>query len=263
MRRGAYALIGTALFVCAAAGWGAMLWLEIAADSGLSRLSAALIGAGVLIAALLLRFDLVIHELGHLLFGILAGLTVQRVSVGWISFGKGGVRFGRRAVAGETQFVPRRASGVRLRLAAAAAGGSALGIVFGAVMLVLYFLLPFSPALFFFAQLGLWCLPLALSELLPAELPAGKTDGLVLKELATRTGETEVAVRVMLAQLLLQSRSAAQLPRALLFDTPAVREDCPAFRALLNLRAEYFHACGDEAGEAAVRARIAAICDEE
>ena len=262
MRRGTYTLIGAALFVCAAAGWGTMLGLEIAAASGLSRLFTALIGAGALCAVLLLRFDLMIHELGHLLFGILAGLRVRRVSVGWVSFGQGGIRFGRRSVAGETQFTLRKASGAHARLAAAAAGGSVLGLVFGGVMLVLYVLLPAHPALSLFAQLGLWCLPLALSELMPAELTAGKTDGLVLKELAARTGETEVSVRVMLAQLLLQSRSAARLPRELLFEVPVVREDSPAFCELLALQAEYLHACGDEAGEAAVRARLAAIRED-
>ena len=70
-------------------------------------------------------------------------------------------------------------------------------------------------------------------------LPAGKTDGLVLKELIKRTGETEIAVRVMQAQLLLQNRSAGTLPRELLFDVPVVREDSPAFIELLKLQADY------------------------
>ena len=263
MRRFGYTLLAAAFYVCAGVGWGLLLWAELIAAADTPPYAVVLVGAAGAAAALLLRVDLFLHELGHLLFGVLAGLKVRRACIGMFSFGQGGVRFGRRAVAGETQFSLRSTKGAHARLFAAAVGGSVFALAFGGTMLALYFVLPSHPALFFFTQLGVCCLPLALTELLPAELAAGKTDGLVLKELIRRTGETELSVRVMLAQLYARDMSLKDVPKELLFEVPVVREDSPAFAGLLRLQADYLHAYGDEAGERTIRARLQAIADED
>ena len=259
MRRTFYFVCCALLFCCMCGAWAVIIWFEIAAapDPTLPILLPVLAAC-----CMLLRLDSLVHESGHFLFGLLAGLKPRRVAFGWVSFGEGGVRFGRRSAAGETRFSLKKPQEAHAKLIAATVGGPFLGIVFGVVMLALYFVLPMHPALTFFTFFATWCLAEALMELLPAELPAGKTDGLVLKELIKRTGETEIAVRVMQAQLLLQNRSAGTLPRELLFDVPVVREDSPAFIELLKLQADFLHEHGDGEGEAAVRVRLQAIMDE-
>ena len=132
----------------------------------------------------------------------------------------------------------------------------------GVLFLALYFTLPYHPALLFFAVLALFCIQEALSELLPAQLLAGNTDGMTLAELAAHEGETEVALRVMRAQCRIKKEGIASLPRELLYDVPVVREDAPVFSELMKLRIAWCEAHSDKDGAAAARARLSS-CEEE
>ena len=189
--------------------------------------------------------------------GLAAGLSVGRVCVGRLCVSREGVRIvGRARQAGETAFCLRTERGARTRLFIAALGGPAAGLAFGALFLALYFTLPYHPALLFFAVLALFCIQEALSELLPAQLLAGNTDGMTLAELAAHEGETEVALRVMRAQCRIKKEDIASLPRELLYDVPVVREDAPVFSELMKLRIAWCEARSDKDGAAAARARL-------
>lgn len=153
----------------------------------------------------------------------------------------------------------RRARGIFL----AALGGPFFSIAAGIALLVPWLVFDLRVALTLFALLAPFCLEEGIAELLPAELPTGKTDGLVLCELASRTGETEVGIRVMTAQLLLARDPLAELPRDLLFGAPVVREDSPAFTELLRLQRQYLLAHGDRAGAEEIGTRLAAIASEQ
>lgn len=256
MKRTVYYVLCALLTCCVCAAWVALIWLEIS-RTGDIPLRIILLAVAALCA--LLRLDSLVHESGHLVFGLLAGLHLRRVSFGRVSFGEGGVRLGSRSAAGETQFSLKKPQNAHASLIAATVGGPVLGILFGVVMLVLYYVLPTHPALTFFTLFSLWCLAEAVMELLPAELPAGKTDGLMLKELVQKTGETEVAVRVMQAQLLAKDGDYTDIPRGLLYDVPVIREDSPAFMQLLRLRAAYCAAAGDADGAAEAQSRLRSI----
>lgn len=192
-----------------------------------------------------LRLPVLVHELGHLLCGLAAGLRPVSFSLGFLTVGKGGVRFSLSDAAGATAMLPRGERNVRGRLAFFTAGGALLNFVLGGALLALFFALPLHSALLFFAEFALFLLYEGGRALLPAELPAGKTDGAFLLGLLKKTADAEVALRVMTAQGLLYTKHYAELPRGLLFEAPVVREDSAAYLALLQLQWRYLFCAGD------------------
>ena len=84
----------------------------------------------------------------------------------------------------------------------------------------------------------------------------------MLAELIGKTGETEIAIRVMKVQSLLTDVTLAEIPRGLLFDVPVIREDSPVFSELLKLQKEYLSASGDISGAERIDARLRSISEE-
>ncbi len=255
------AAAGWALFGCAVVAFAAMAGLEIAASQ--DKLAAVFLCLGALAATALLRLPDALHETGHLLFGVCAGLRVLEVRIGWLCFDKTGVRFAAGKGAGETRLTLRHERGARARLFAAALGGPLLAAVAGVALLLAWGMSAAHPALTFFALTAPFLLQEALFACVPAELPDGATDGLTLAELASKTGEAEVALRVMTAQLQLERDPNAELPYELLFGAPVVREDSPAFLELLRLQREYLLAHGERAEAERIGARLQAIVQEQ
>lgn len=253
--------IGIPLTICAFAGFFLIAWFDAPSlEKAVGWPVFAIICVAAAIAQVFLRFSYVIHELGHLLFGLCAGLRVGQVRVGWLCFDGAGVKIAvGKKQAGETQFALKRARGAHARLFTAALGGPLSGLLVGAALLALWFVLAPHPAMLFFALLAPFVLAEGLFELLPAELASGKTDGLVLAELVRKTGETEIAVRVMQAQCLCAQGGIGCAERALLFDVPVVREDSPVFSELLRLQEQFLRDKGDTAGAERIAARICAI----
>ena len=200
---------------------------------------------------LLLQPGLLVHELGHLLFGAFAGMKCVSFSVGFLGISRGkGVSLQLSAAAGETQMIPRKTKNLRRRVMAATLGGIVMNFIVGAAVCVLFFLLPKTPALVFFALLAPFQLYEGIAAVLPAELSAGRTDGALFSELKDNTAESDVFLRVLTAQGMLEQGEFSDLPRSLLFDAPVVREDSAAFLSLLHLRFQYLLYLGDEAGAA-------------
>ncbi len=183
-----------------------------------------------------LRLPVLVHELGHLLCGLAVGLRPVSFSIGFLTVGKGSVRFSLSEGAGSTVMLPRGGGRVRSRIAFCTAGGALLNFVLGGALLASFFALPLHSALLFFAEFALFLLYEGVCALLPAELPAGKTDGAFLLGLLKKTPDAEVTLRVMTAQGALYKKTYSELPHELLFDVPVVREDSAAFLALLQLR---------------------------
>ncbi len=176
--------------------------------------------------ALIFNLPALLHEIGHLLFGIFAGMKLA------------GFHF-RPFSRSATEMFPMCGRHVRGKFLAFALGGAVFNLLIGGAFFALYFCLPYHPALLF---LGL-CAPFLVYEglraLLPAELSAGKTDGMVLLGTLKKSPEEEISLRVLEAQGILYRESFEKIPRELLYDVPVVREDLPAFAALLFLRLQY------------------------
>ncbi len=190
------------------------------------------------VALSVVGLPVLLHECGHLLFGALAGMKLARF---------GFHPYTRGPVAGETAMYPKNGKHVRGKFVALTLGGAAVNVALGAALFLLWLLLPAHPA--GCGALSGFMFYEGLRSLLPAELPAGKTDGAVLLGLSKRRPEEEVALRVLTAQGLLYKGKYSDLPEELLFAAPVVREDLPAYHALLMLQAQYLLAAGKE-GEA-------------
>ena len=82
---------------------------------------------------------------------------------------------------------------------------------------------------------------------LPFEYSGGKTDGLVICELAKNTDSAKVMLSVLTVQAqVLNGTQIGEVDEKLLFDLPQLPEDDVNFIALTQLRYEYFNARGEE-----------------
>ena len=254
--------IRVGLTLCACVAAAAIFWRMFSDVGSDHLLSNAIVTLTLCIAALLIVFRIptLIHETGHVIFGLCAGLKVRQVCIGWLSFGSNGVKIClSRAQEGETRLSLKEKEGAHAKLIAATLGGPALEILFSAVFFTLYFLFPHNEICIPLAVFGVFALSEAICELLPAEFAVGKTDGMVLSELFHKTGETEISLRLMQAQCIIEKEGIAKVPREILFDVPVVREDSPSFIELLRMRIEYCRATGDDTVAAATRERLESI----
>lgn len=206
---------------------------------------------------LLLPLNVLMHELGHVFFGLCVNMKFVSLKLGRFLFfrekKKLKCRFCASSVAaGESALFPKTDSHVRSRFLAATLGGAIFNFAYGIVFLLLYFLAKQHPALLFFEMFAPLSLMEGIAALIPVELDAGKTDGLVVLGLMNKFSEEEIALRVLRAQGILYRKTFSEVPHALLFDVPVVREDLPALHALLLLRIQSLLWEGDEEGAKAI-----------
>ncbi len=215
------------------------------------------LACGMLVLAIILRIPVLIHELGHLVFGWFSGFKVQAVSLGLVRITRSGVSFnGYSSVAGATEMLPRSGKNMRARFFILTLGGALFNFIVGGALLALYLCLPYHEAFLFCGMLALFSVYEGLRALFPVRLPAGKTDGAVAVGLIKKAPEEEIALRVLKAQGVLVCGKFSDLSRDLLFQTPVVREDDPAFIALLFLRMQFLLYHGEEIAANEVLARL-------
>lgn len=202
-----------------------------------------------------------VHECGHLFFGACARLKPVSVRVGSLYIEGKKVRFSFSSAAGKTEFVPRGGKNVRGRMMAASLGGAAFNFLFGIVFFVLFFVLPANPVLLFFELFAPLHLYEGIAAILPAELGAGRTDGELFFALKNNSPEAKVFVNVLTAQGILLSETFDKVDEELLFNTPVVREDDPAFLSLLHLRWQYLMWKGETERAANELSRLAELQD--
>ena len=263
MRRRTYAAVSAALLVSAALATAAVA--AVAAYSMLYAETARQIAYGCVLGAAVICFfllppDCLVHELGHILCGLCAGMRFPVVRVGRFSCSKRGVRYVFRAqTAGETALSPRGGAHMKGRLFVTALGGAAFNLIYTAVVSALFFVYFPAPAPLFFALFAPLSLYDAAAALLPAETDAGRTDGAVLFGLFNGDAETDVTLRVLTAQGILAKGTYADIPEELLFGAPVVREDSRAFAALLSLQYGYASSRGERERAERALARLSSI----
>lgn len=184
------------------------------------------------------RAPVLLHECGHALFGFFAGMKLASFRV---------VPFGAPA-AGMTAMFPKNERGVRAKFLLFTVGGAAVNLLAGGILLLVWLLLSYHPAALFCGAVSGSVLSEGIRALIPCELRAGKTDGAVLRGVLKGAPEEEIALRVLTAQGYLYRGGFAQIPKELLFSAPVVREDLPAYHALLLLQGQYLLSA-DEKGE--------------
>lgn len=246
--RGAlYSIFSVTAFLCAVAGTASLIWYGIEVGDGLSN---AEIAVFCVACAMLIVFplNLVVHELGHTLFGLLCGMKPVSVQIAHFSFGRGKVKFMPSTSAdGMSVMLARSVKNLRGKLIFSALGGIVCNFIYGAVFLILCFLAP-SPAVLFFALFAPLNLYEGLMALVPAQRPTGATDGAIVYGLIKRKPFAEAMLFVIRAQSALLKGTYHDIPREWLFDAPVIREDDVLFLALTQLRWQYLFRLGDEAG---------------
>lgn len=219
----------------------------------------------------LLPLNVLWHELGHIFFGFACNMKFVSLKLGRIVFTRANKKLkcgfsASNNAAGEYVFFPRSTKQIRMRFLLTTLGGAVFNFVYAVPFLVLFFFGPSHPALLFFEMFVPLSLLEGISALVPVELSAGKTDGLVAIGLIKRRPEEEIALCVLRAQGILYKKTFSDIPHTLLFDVPVVREDLPALHALLFLRMQYlfWENREDEARAALENAEsIGDISDEE
>lgn len=255
-----YRVLNALLGLLAAVGTGLIVAYSVRGGTVTqAQWACFLVGLALLI---LLPSDVLVHEFGHILFGLAAGMRPVAVKVGYFSVSRRGIRFaGRSNVDGVSAMRPVGGRHMRVRFALVTLGGAFCNLVYAIVFLTLWLVLPPAPALLFFALFAPLNFYEGIAALLPAELPAGRTDGAIFIGLIGRKPFAEVMLAVLSAQGTLARGSFADLPRSLLFETPVTREDELPFIALTQLRWQYLFLAGDDAGAAEQLRRLEGLID--
>lgn len=265
IRQRTYSVISVILFVLALAATGYFVYcgiMLVTLGGKAYQISYGCVLGAAALCFLILPPDVLVHELGHIVCGTMAGMRFPVVRVGRLEFSRGRVRYRLRPQTdGETAIVPRGAAHMKGRLLFTASGGAAFQLLYAVAVIVLVCTVTPVPAVFFFLLYVPSAIYGAVTALLPAELGAGRTDGGVIYGIVTRDAETDVALRVLTAQGILSRGGYCDIPESLLFSAPAVREDSAAFKALLFLRYSYARACGDTVRAEEAYARLCLIAD--
>jgi hypothetical protein len=171
-----------------------------------------------------------LHEAAHGLCGKLNGMYVQM---------KGFDPFKPTA---HTGISPFRQTHMPLRLALVTGAGMILNFILmvlgicGLIFPVMIWVTPVLAANFY----------LFVMNVVPTCWVGGKTDGLVLWELFTKTPQSQVLLAVMVIVAKLNSGTKIdELEESELMDLPQIAEDEFAFYVLTQLRQQYFEAVGD------------------
>lgn len=238
-----YHIVDLLLFMSACAG---AILIEIFEPKGVSLQAHYYAGLIAFLSVEFLRLNVFCHELGHLLFGLFAGMTPISFTVGAVTVSKRGIKFDiSNIAAGATVMLPKRSGHMRGRALALTLGGGIFALLLGGIGLALYFCLDYSPVTVYFAVFSCFVLYEGLRAFLPAELPAGKTDGAVAWGLMKKSAEEEVMLRVYEIQGILYRGEFTKVPEEA-FTIPVVREDLPAFRVLLFMKMQKILSEGEQ-----------------
>ena len=226
-----YAVLCTLLLVA-----GFLLVFYYAFNEGVTATVKCLVG-------LALGFILspIVHELGHVFFGIIARMDAVYVKCFcfkvYLKNGKKRFALTSPFTADETQVVPLTGGDMHKRATLYAIGGLLFSGVFlafvlaGSLVVSSYLLLGMSP---YAAYLLFLNLP-------PLEYASGKTDGLIYKGLKKNFDAEKCMLSVMEIQgQLCEGKSFAEIAENYYFDLPQLCEDEPLYAVILDLRYRYY-----------------------
>lgn len=191
----------------------------------------AFIPCYVACAGFFLFFASLLHELGHVLFGSFSKIKVRIERL-------------RPFSSSSVQIIPKNYKSLKGRMLCTAVGGLVINFLFIALGAVALFVpeVPVYISLVLPASFYIFVL-----NALPLQFASGKTDGLVIYELAKNTDNAKVLLSVLTVQAqVLGGKPIEEVDEKLLFDLPQIQEDDPAFISLAELRYEYFKAKGEE-----------------
>lgn len=189
--------------------------------------------------------SVIIHELGHALFGAMSGMKV-RLS-----------RINPFLPSSSCTVMPLKSKNVRGRLIITALGGIVLNAVFLAFGAAAFFFGGLLAMLSFVAPSSLYLLAI---NALPFEYADGKTDMLAAVEAVREDPSAKVLLRVLEIQgMLSEGKKLEDIDEELLYSVPQLAEDDAAFIMLVSLRADYYRVRGDEENAAKWEQRLSQL----
>lgn len=173
-----------------------------------------------------------VHELGHMLFGACVKIKAKpKITL-------------RLDSPSFCKIIPKTDKNLKGRIIFTTFGGLAVNLIF----IILGVVALFVPAVPVWLSVALPpSFYLFVLNALPLSFSTGKTDGLVILELAKNTDNAKVLLAVLTVQAqVLNGKPIEEVDEKLLFDLPQIQEDDQAFISLTELRYEYFKAKGEE-----------------
>lgn len=197
-----------------------------------------LITLAIFVAQFLL--SVVMHELGHMLFGAFSKIKARPTF--------------KLFAPSSVGIIAKTDKGLAWRVALTALGGCIVNLLF-ALFGIIALETPFLPT--YLAAAGVNSLYMAALNIVPFISNGNKSDGEVFKEIITDEPEAKVLLAVLKVQVQLNSgKPLSEIDKSLLFDVPVIREDDQAFIALLKLRQMLFEATGDKESAADCQKRF-------
>lgn len=195
----------------------------------------------------------VLHELGHIVFAKINGMSVAYTKFFLFRFVRtdGKLRFSLASPFSpeETQAIPVRRGNMRRRTAWYTAGGLTFGTAFA--LIVAGLAVGFHGRVELAACATFAALPYALYMVLlnaiPASYASGKTDAAVLRGILKGYDEEKTTLAAMeIHGRLCEGERFSEIDESLYFDLPQLPEDAPAYAMIVDLRYRYYLDLGDE-----------------
>lgn len=206
------------------------------------------------------------HEVGHILFGSLAGLKLLSFRIWFIEVerenGAFKIHFSKEG-GGRTAMLPKAGEKIRSKTAVFAIGGLVGTMVYLAACALVVWFAPVIP-FWAYALLGVGVVTATVelfSNLIPSE-GAEQTDGELLLALWKNAPSAKLMLAVLCAQgELLSGKRPREINPEYLFNLPIVQEDDVNFIALLTVRALHFLDQGNFSDLAQTYARLETLTD--
>lgn len=201
--------------------------------------------AGILIAVFTVPL---VHELGHLVFGLFNKMALHSMRIGFLTFYRSGGKIRLRFTkigeyAGACEMIPKTPHNLYRRFLLMAAGGNIFSLIYLALT-VLFFSIRanFSPYLYFFFTAGL---PVAFYLFIVNMIGGGRTDGRVILGLLRKEPQSMVTVNILSIQSkFFEGKLPSEIDKEFYFSIPQT-DDVYLSAVILNLQYVYYRDSGD------------------
>ena len=225
----------------------AVIAVSVSTFTPVGKNNAAILSiAGILIAVFTVPL---IHELGHLIFGLFNKMALHSMRVGFLTFYRAGGKIRLRFTkigeyAGACEMIPKTPQNLYRRFLLMAAGGNILSFLYLALTAVFFFTrLNFSSYLYFFFTAGL---PVAFYLFAVNMAGDGRTDGRVILGLLKKEPQSMVTVNILSIQSkFFEGKSPSEIDREFYFSIPKT-DDTYLSAVILNLQYVYYRDSGDD-----------------
>lgn len=220
-----------AVFAVATAAWGGYVFCTQVKIDGETPALYALIPVYIIVIVLGGFFDELVHEGAHFLVGACCSMGVKPPKI-------------RLFKSSSVDVYPKGAKFMRLRFTLTAAAG----LFFDFLIIVLGIIAFAVPSVHPLFGIGLpYALYTFIINAVPMEYGSGKTDGLVIAEVLSRSDSAKVMIAILQVQGLVNGGMLLkEVDEGLLIDLPQLPEDDINFIILTQLRYEYYLAKGDD-----------------